>query len=160
MWRLYCRDYGTEGQGVVLRSTLSKVEASVAPDDLFVSPIEYRYYHEGDAFDDELDVFMHKRLGFEHEREVRLLKYDHPHYIELAAAITGDDPAEDTPPELAVHVFLEWSPAPVIERITISPYADERYDMRVRDAIATIDSSIAERIELSVLSERRYAAQF
>ena len=46
-----------------------------------MSPITYRYYHEGDAFDDELDPFMHKRMGFEHECEVRLLKYDDGHNI-------------------------------------------------------------------------------
>lgn len=85
---------------------MEKIEASVAHHDLFVSPITYRYYHEGDAFDDELDVFMHKRMGFESEREVRLLKYDHPHYLELAAALTSGDPAKAMPPELPEHVFL------------------------------------------------------
>ena len=160
MWRLYCRNGGPEGQGVALRSTLEKIEASVAHHDLFVSPIKYRYYHEGDAFDDELDVFMHKRMGFEHEREVRLLKYDHTHYIELAAAFTSRDPVRPAPPELPEHVFLAWSPGAVIEKITISPYADELYETKVRDAIASIDPSIVDRLELSVLSERRYAPQF
>jgi len=115
MWRLYCRDGGPEGQGVSLRSTLGKIETSVARHDLFVSPIRYRHYHEGDAFDDELDPFMHKRMGFAHEREVRLLKYDESHYIELAAALTSADPPRATQPELPEHIFLEWSPAVVIE---------------------------------------------
>ena len=101
MWRLYCRDGGKEGQGVALRSTLEKIEASVAHHDLFVSPIKYRYYHEGDAFDDELDVFMHKRMGFKNECEVRLLKYDHTHYIELTTALTSGDPARATAPVTA-----------------------------------------------------------
>src|SRR5206468_7046520 len=61
--------------------------SSVAHHDLFVSPIRYRYYHEDNAFNDELDPFMHKRLGFAHEREVRLLKYDEAHYRNLAAAL-------------------------------------------------------------------------
>src|SRR5262245_65845136 len=65
MWRLYCEDGGVRGQGVSLQSTLGTVEASVARHDLFVSPIRYRYYHQGDAFNDELDPFMHKRKGFE-----------------------------------------------------------------------------------------------
>ena len=94
MWRLYCRDGGGAGQGVALGSTLGQVDASVARHDLFVSPIRYRYYHEGAAFDDELDPLMHKRMGFLHEREVRLLKYDEGHYLELAAALTSDDPAQ------------------------------------------------------------------
>ena len=160
MWRLYCWDGGLEGQGVALRSTLGKIEASVTRHDLFVSPIRYRYYHEGAAFDDELDSFMHKRMGFSHEREVRLLKYDQGHYSELAVALTSGDPARPTQPELPEHIFLDWSPAEVIESITISPYACECYEKKARDAIASIDRSIVDRLELSVLSERRYAPQF
>jgi hypothetical protein len=82
MWRLYCTD-GAQGQGVAVRSTLQKVEASVEPLGLVVSPITYRLYHEGPAFNDPLDALLHKRLGFECEREVRLLKVDWPHYTTL-----------------------------------------------------------------------------
>ena len=128
--------------------------------DLFVSPMSYRHYHEGPAFNDNLDAFMHKRLGFSHEREVRLLKYDQGHYLELQAALTSGDPAIATPPELPEHIFLDWPIADVIDGITISPYADEHYEKNVRDALAAIDPSIADILELSVLSERRYAPQF
>jgi hypothetical protein len=157
MWRLYCRDGEVEGQGVALQSTLGRVEASVAQHDLIVSPIRYRHYHEGDAFTDELDPFMHKRMGFAHEGEVRLLKYDESHYLMLAAALTSGDP---TPPDLPEHIFLDWSPVSVIEKITISPYGDEAYETRVRDAIEAIAPSLLDTVELSVLSERRYAPQF
>ena len=157
MWRLYCRDGEVEGQGVALQSTLGRVETSVARHDLFVSPIRYRHYHEGEAFTDELDPFMHKRMGFAHEGEVRLLKYDESHYLMLAAALTSGD---STPPDLLAHIFLDWSPVSVIEKITISPYGDEAYEARVRDVIGAIDPSLLDRVELSVLSERRYAAQF
>jgi len=160
MWRLYCRDGEAAGQGVALQTTLGQVEASVARHDLFVSPIRYRHYHEGDAFNDELDPFMHKRMGFAHEGEVRLLKYDESHYLKLAAALTSGDPNGATPPELPEHIFLDWSPAMVIERITVSPYADEAYEKRVRNDIESIDSSLVDSLELSVLSERRYAPQF
>jgi len=161
MWRLYCREDGEpEGQGIALQSTLEKIESSVECHDLFVSPIRYRYYHDGDAFDDDLDPFMHKRQGFAHEREVRLLKYDESHYLELAAVLTSGDLGRATSPELPEHIFLDWSPAAAIERITISPYADESYETRARDAIALIDPSLVDRLELSVLSERRYGPQF
>jgi hypothetical protein len=160
MWRLYCRDNGVEGQGVALQSTLGRVEASVSPHDLFVSPIRYRHYHEGDAFIDELDPFMHKRMGFAYEGEVRLLKYDESHYLKLAAALTSGDPNTGTPPELPEHIFLDWSLSKVIQTITISPYADEAYEKRVKEEITSIDSSLLERAELSVLSERRYAPHF
>jgi hypothetical protein len=82
------------------------------------------------------------------------------HYIELAAALTSADPPRAAQPELPEHIFLEWSPAAVIEKITISPYADESYEKKARDAVASIDPSIVDRVELSVLSGRRYAPQF
>ena len=161
MWRLYCRvNNEPEGQGIVLQSTLGKVEASVEHHDLFVGPIRYRYYHEGDAFDNDLDPFMHKRQGFAHEQEVRLLKLDKSHYLVFAEAIANGDLATSTPPELPDHIFLDWSPATVIERITISPYADESYETRARNTIASIVPSLVDRLELSVLSERRYPPQF
>jgi len=162
MWRLYCED-GVRGRGVALRSTLGKIEASVAPHDLFVSPVTYRYYHEGPAFTDDMDPFMHKRLGFQHEHEVRLLRYDQPHYVSLALAIRGSDgssPAPVAPPELPDYVFLDWSSLDHTDAITISPYADDIYEQRVRTAIASVEPAAAGRIELSVLSERRYAAGF
>ncbi len=83
LWRLYCRDGGVEGTGLALRSTFGQLEAPVTHHDLLVSAVTYRYYHEGDAFDDELDPFMHKRTGFSYEREVRLLKYDERHTLIL-----------------------------------------------------------------------------
>ena len=141
-------------------STLGTIEASVADHDIFVSPIRYRHYHEGDSFNDELDPFMHKRMGFAHEGEARLLKYDESHYFKLADAFTSDDPNSGTPPELPEHIFLDWSPSKVIKRITISPYADEAYETRVKEEIASIDPSLLDRVELSVLSERRYAPLF
>jgi hypothetical protein len=161
MWRLYCREHGEpEGQGIALKSTLGKIEASVERHDLFVSPIRYRYYHEGDAFNDDLDPFMHKRQGFAHECEVRLLKWDKSHFFDLAATLASDDPISAPSPELLEHIFLDWSPSEVIERITIRPYADEAYEARTRNTIASIDPSIIDRLELSVLSERRYPPQF
>ena len=160
MWRLYCRDRGVEGQGVALQSTLGTVEVSVSGHDLIVSPIRYRHYHEGDAFTDDLDPFMHKRMGFAHEGEVRLLKYDESHYVNLAAALTSGDPNSAIPPELPEHIFLDWSPSEVIHRITISPYADEGYENRVKEEITSINPLLLARVELSVLSERRYAPHF
>jgi hypothetical protein len=159
MWRLYCRDKG-EGQGVSVQSTLGRIKASVADHELIISPIRYRYYHEGPAFDDELDPSMHKRQGFEYEREVRILKYDQSHYFELVAVLMSDDPSGAEPPELPEHIFLDWSPSDVIDKITISPYATREYETSVKDAIASIDLSLREKVELSVLSERRYNPYF
>jgi hypothetical protein len=163
MWRLYCED-GERGQGVALQSTLSKLEASIEPHDVFVSPISYRLYHVGPAFNDELDPFMHKRLGFECEREVRLLSCDLNYWRALAWATIGGDgygPAPVMPSELDEHIFLDnWRPLDIADAIVISPYATGDYERRVRDGISAIDSAAASLVELSVLSEHRYAPNF
>lgn len=96
-------------------------------------------------------------MGFAHEGEVRLLKYDEPHYLRLAAALMDGSPPPLEAPE---HVFLDWSATAVIESILISPYSDKAYEGRVRDEIASIDPGLMDTIELSVLCERRYAPQF
>jgi len=106
---------------------------------------------------------MHKRKGFECEREVRVLSYNKQHYGALAWALTGGDgftPAPDPAAELPEHIFLEWRPLEIADAITISPDATADYEQRVRDAVSSIDPSAVGRIELSVLSERRYAANF
>jgi len=56
LWQLYCTGDGAKGVGVVFRTTLSQLEASVDRHDVYVSPVTYRHYHEGDAFADELAV--------------------------------------------------------------------------------------------------------
>lgn len=156
MWRLYCRD-GEEGQGLALRTTLGRLEDSVAGHDLYVSPVTYRRYHIGPAFNDGIDPFMHKRQGFEHEREVRLLKFDEDYFRAANAAISSDeDIAPALPAEPPEYIYVDWSLAAVIQAIVVSPYASEIYEANARHQIAAIDPSLAARIELSVLSERRY----
>jgi hypothetical protein len=159
MWRLYCRGDGPDGQGLALRSTLGRLEASVALHDLYVSPIRYRLYHEGPAFNDEIDPFMHKRQGFEHEQEVRLVHFDARHFRSANGALSAEE-EEPPPPDLPVYMHLDWSLADVIEMIDVSPYASQDYEERARREITAVDPSVGSRFELSVLSERRYAPNF
>src|SRR5262249_42647028 len=139
LWRLYCTP---PGDGVAMRTTLAQLEASVAPHDLYVSPVTYRYYHEGPHFTDELDSFMHKRQGFSAENEVRLLKVDNAHF---GALIT-----EPTTAELPEHLFLNWPAADVITEIVLSPEAEEPFEQRARAAIEAADPSLRDRVTLSV----------
>jgi hypothetical protein len=162
MWRLYCKDDGEPGQGVALRSMFGKLEASIAHHDLIIGPVAYRLYHEGPAFND-LDPFMHKRMGFECEREVRVLSFNQKHYGALALALTGSygfAPAADPAAELPEQIYLDWHPLDVADAIVISPYATENYEQRVRDAVSSINPAAVKLVELSALSERRYAANF
>jgi hypothetical protein len=165
MWRLYCLDAfkaedpeSKRGVGVAFQTTLEKLEASLDRHDLVVSPVIYRHYHEVDQriFNDEMDQFMHKRMGFRHENELRLLGFNTDHYNAVRPdTLTGALPS-NPPADLPDHDYLDWAPEDVIERITISPYADVDYENTVREAIASVDASLSEKVELSVLAVRRY----
>ncbi len=141
------------GLGVALQTTLAQLEMSVAPQDLYVSPITYRHYHEGSAFNDERDSFMHKRKGFFAEHEVRLLKVDDAHF----GALINKSPTEA---ELPKHLFLNWPAADTIMQIVLSPYAEEPFEQQARAAIEAVDASLRDRVILSVLNPRRYAPGF
>jgi hypothetical protein len=167
MWRLYCAegadgerkaDGGQKGYGVALQTTFRKMNTFVERHDLIASQVQYRRYDVGDAFDHDLDPFFHKRKNFRIEREVRLLKFDERHYLQLTASIASNDAAKVAPPELDECISLDWSPAKVINRIWISPYASDGYAEKVRDAIKSIDPSMSNRVKLSRLREL-YPAQ-
>jgi hypothetical protein len=153
MWRLYCADGGRRGYGVAIQTTYRKLEASIAHHDLFFSPIRYLDYEICDKFKDEIDPIMSKRIAFEHEREVRLFHFDRAHNSEWAATVRN--PSAQKPVPLAEYIYRDWSPVTVIDKVSISPYADECYEKNVKDRIALADPSLAGRVELSEFSERK-----
>jgi len=153
LWRLYCTQDGPQGVGVALRTTLSKLEASITGHDFYFSPVAYRHYHEGPAFAHELDSFFHKRLGFECEHEVRLLKFDEAQYH----ALINVPPSA---PELPPFVYVDWSLRDFVEDIFLSPYADEKFEQQALAAIGAIDPALLGRVSLSVLNPRRYSPGF
>ena len=157
LWRLYCRE-GGPGLGLVLRTTLGKLEESLAQHDLYVSPVHYRFYHEGPGFNDDRDALMHKRKAFEYENEVRLLTFDQAHYNALSSSIGGYCPAPES--ELQKYVSLEWALSEALDGITVSPFASEAYEFIARTALLAVDPKAASMLELSELSQRRYAPLF
>jgi hypothetical protein len=147
MWRLFCNDGGHQGVGIALRSTLYRLEESVAAHDLYVSPITYLKYHEAPAFTDEMDFLLHKRHGLAAEHELRLLKFDKEHRNALI-------PKDASVPELPDYIYLEWELSKAVEEIFISPYADDAYGNLVLSTIT--DPDLAKRVKLSELHPRRY----
>jgi hypothetical protein len=154
-WLFYCRDDRKRGLGVAMRTTLERLERSVASYDFFVSPIRYRHYHTTgeEPFTQEIDALFHKRMGFSDEHEVRLLKFDEPHYFALAKKDAVIKP-------LPKFRYFEWTPRDVLDAIVVSPYADEEYEARVRGIVSAADAGLAARVELSILHPRRDAPRF
>jgi hypothetical protein len=153
LWRLYCNDDDCQGRGVALRTTLAALKESVGVHDLDARPITYIKYQEAPPFTDDMAPLFHKRLGFHADQELRLLKFDEEHFNALI-------PKDALVPELDEYIYLPWVFGNVIDEIIISPYADEEYEQRVRDDIKTADRSLADRVVLSELHERRYAPLF
>ena len=155
-WRLYCNDEAP-GQGVAMRTTYERLEASVAHHGLIVQGIDYRHYHVGPAFADERAPFLHKRMGFQDEEEIRLLNYNEAHKNALAYALTADGrfgPPPPPPAELPEHIHVGWNPLDVLDGIIVSPYATADYEQRVRDVLATVAPAAVPLIELSRFSAR------
>jgi hypothetical protein len=151
LWRLYCADGGREG--IALRTTLSRLEESVAAHNLYVSPITYVPYQGAPAFTDEMDSLFHKRHGFTAECELRLLKFDEAHYSALV-------PRDSSVSDLPKHIFVDWIAGEVIDEIIVSPYASESYEELVRHAIIAAEPRFEHRVLLSELHERRHAPGF
>lgn len=73
MWQLYLKG---RGEGVAIRSTVGRLKAAVETDrrDVHIGVVNYIDY-EKDAFEirSGFSQFLHKRLGFRHENELRAM---------------------------------------------------------------------------------------
>jgi len=149
MWQLYA---DSNGPGVCLETTLGVLVHSVEGQNLLVRPIFYRDYHviDGYGFVDDLDLCMQKRVEYKDEREVRLLRYNPGHYNALLSACP--------PPDLNPHEFFDWNPVLVLDRIVISPNADEVREVEIRAALEAAASvpGFGGKICLSSAHSRRF----
>jgi hypothetical protein len=145
MWRLYCG----EEDGVALQTTFARLQKSVDQPGILVGKVRYIDYKTETAFNQDLDHVMHKRLGFDFEQEVRVLRTDDEYYRKLCNQTASE--------KLPCCIPIPWNLAEVIEHILISPYADEWYVDAVRAAADLPGMDIADGI---VWSELRDQPQF
>ena len=76
MWKLY----GGEANGVAIKTKFGRFrEALVDDHEVYVSTVQYRDYNrEPIPWGNTLLPLLHKRVSFEHEREIRALLYPTP----------------------------------------------------------------------------------
>jgi hypothetical protein len=139
MWRLYCGEKG----GVALQTTFSKLEKSVEAEPILAGKIQYEDYDIVPAFKEDLDHVMYKRDGFAFEQEVRLLRADQDHHGKLCNGTAH----EKLPPCLSIP----WNIGSAIDRILVSPYADEWYLESVQAAARLADEDLEGRVTWSRL---------
>jgi hypothetical protein len=136
MWRLYCgsRD------GIALQTTYEKLDASL-PNGIFLGAIQYLDYEcDTDPPRDALALLMRKRQAFEHEHEIRALIWP------------PSSPPGLVPPNLEedAHVInVPWAAADSLERIYVSPYAEEWYRDVVTSVMQRFAPNLVERLTWS-----------
>lgn len=118
MWRLY----SNAAQGIAIRTTYEKLSNSLSDPDMYIGLITYKDF-EKEAFCllwleshwpinyGDFAPFMHKRLAFQHEREVRIIKMT--------------DEAIDENWEAGIR--LDWDLSQIIDGIYVNPYAQDCY---------------------------------
>jgi hypothetical protein len=122
MWRLYCGEKG----GVALQTTFARLEKSMEAESILAGMIQYADYDTVPAFTEMLDHVMYKREGFAFEQEVRLLKPDQDYHDKLCNGTVSEKLPPCSP--------ISWNLGATIDRILVSPYADEWYLDAVRAA--------------------------
>ena len=116
MWRLYSKCEG----GIAIRSTFVALIRSLepAPQTVYIGKVNYIDYSTGEFNEgNTLTPFLHKRVSFEHERELRA--------IHVAAPTTFPplDALSDTPLGIKIPVDLSI----LIWRVYVAPTSPDWY---------------------------------
>jgi hypothetical protein len=124
MWLAYAR----QGEGIAIKTTFRTLVDSLESEaDIFASAVAYvdfssQLIPEGNFF----FPYIHKRLSFDYEREVRLMMV---HYAPEPAS-----PTDPTPQGIAIHS----DPAALMEAVYVGPGIPSWYFAAVRDVVAAL----------------------
>ncbi len=115
MWQLY-----VPKNGLAFQSTFGKLADSYKDENVRIGCVDYINF-EDESFNGfkGLSVAMTKRLQYRHEQEVRIIALHE---------ITGENQYPDS-------INLPWNLKHSIDRIFISPYADERFKEDVEETL-------------------------
>jgi len=134
MWKLYAR---TE-EAVAIRSTFSKLKCTL-PKETYVGCVKYIDYDNASVpTDNAFWPFMHKRLSFEHEREVRALSWDKKCFSAWSHLSGPIQPPE--PP--AKGLWKDANLVELIDTVFVAPTAPEWFRETVEATIRRFDFSI------------------
>lgn len=142
MWRLYCEG----NEGVAMVTTYGKLRASLSDPNLLISPVRYIDYRRDRLPGREyIHQLIHKRIGFLHEREVRVIYWSRDNF-----RIVG--PHEEVPPS-EQSVLVPWDVESAVEQIIVSPFAPHWYPDAVGAVLRAFCPPLAERLTPSELGE-------
>jgi hypothetical protein len=140
MWKLYC---GSD-QGVALVLPYRRLVESLSDPSIYIGRVTYLDYDNSVLpLYNKWFPFMHKRISFSHEQEVRIFKPGK--WPEMMS-----DPEMDLP----IGIELPWQPEAHVERVVINPYSRRWFHDAIRDVTRALAPILAERV-----CESRMAAQ-
>lgn len=131
MWRLYCAN----GHGIAIQTTYETLVGAIEHEhNVYVGCVKYIDYERGqfpgaNAF----YPVMHKRLSFDHEREVRL--------VSSPSAFRA--PSTEAIPE---SVSIPWDSSTKVERVYIDPYAPEYFFDAIQTIVNAVEPSLSSRL--------------
>lgn len=133
MWRLYAREH----DGIAIKTMFRRLrDALVGDESVLVSRIQYRDYRTDNIpFGNGLLPYLHKRISFRHEQEVRA----------LTLSASGKD--RPSPSGLYHKVDLEK----LVEEIVVAPFAKSWFVDLVRSLAGRY--GLGDRVRMSELSD-------
>ena len=142
MWQLYCgRD-----DGVVIQTTYAKLRDSITDPDVRIAVVNYIDY-ETEAFAQHStyrDPAIHKRVAFDYEQEVRLLRC-----VDDDFRNAGQNEKFSAP----LYWEMQWPTIDgIIDQIVVHPRLGERYFRIVQSAVGRVSSVLANKVQRSRLS--------
>lgn len=140
MWRLYCG----VGDGVAIRTTFAKLRESITDPDVCVSLVAYKDY-QTERFAVHRQSYhpaIHKQRAFEHEQEVRVLRFREKDF-----EAAGGNPDFRLPNDWS----SEWDIDAAVDSIVVTPYSPAVYLPTVREAIRRLSPALAEKVAPSEL---------
>ncbi len=139
MWRLYCG----AAHGVAIQTTYQHLIGAIEREhEIYLGCVTYIDY-EREWFPDAnaFRPVMHKRLSFEHEREVRL--------------VASPSKFRASHPEPAPHaLYIPWDSDARVERVLVDPYAPAYFF----DAVEAVVSALAPYLKTRLVWSQMKAA--
>ena len=142
MWRLYCEG----NEGVAMVTTYAKLRESLHESNLFISPVRYiDYRRDRLPGRDLIQQIIHKRIGFVHEREVRVVYWSRENF-----RVVG--PHEEAP-ETQHSVLIPWDIESALDHIIVSPFSPHWYPEAVAAVLHAFNPTLEAKMTLSELGE-------
>lgn len=133
MWKLYAE----RQQGVAIQTSYTKLAAGIAEPDIFIGQVKYQN-KVAEPIQDVYACFMYKRVFFEYEHEVRLIKQVN---------------IEQYDNEIPEGILVEVDLTKIIEKVYVNPYAADWYYAVIKSIIAKYYPPLASCLTWSSLRE-------